>query len=372
MARDQLKCDDNVKTHLDNCLQCLNCQKVCPSQVNYSEIIHQGQQYTFKNSQKIVSLGTLTLGNRLIDYLLTNGIFKQIYFKLFNSMSKIGLLKPCIKLAKGLSIRSAYYLPEVPFHSNKSLLKNQSQVIETEIHQRINLFAGCGNSLFEPQLLKKLIPLLNKMGIYINEINSDSCCGAIFQRNGDSRALEKITDLNQKQYKHSAFPLLSLTSTCTAQLQKNIAHSYDICTYLGDTEYARFQSLQFKPLREKVILHAACSLRNQLFEQDFPEKLLSHIPHITLLKLLSNGCCGAAGNYMLEHPKMADKIVQPYLDSIIESGAKILLTTNIGCGLHIRAQLEKLNYNIEVKHPISLLSEQLNLENAVDFVARST
>ena len=367
LAKGQLSYDEKVKSHLDNCLQCLSCQDVCPSQVCYSEIIHQGQQITFQQEQKKrLKLGSM--GQIFIQQLLTRPFLKKSYIRLFNVLVKLNLLKHLKKLAKKLSIRSAYYLPDVVIAINPGRLASPHH---RDGRKYVNIFTGCGNRLFDSQLSEQLRPLLEEMGLGIHEFNSDSCCGAIFQRNGDNKSLSQCIENNQQHYSNasniassngnSALPLLSLTSTCTAQLKKDLqSNIYDICTFLASQEYARFKILKFYPLKQKVILHAACSLRNQLHEQEFPLKLLSHIPKIELLNFLPYGCCGAAGNYMLDHPTLADKIVQPYLQAIIKSDCHLLLSTNIGCALHIRAELEKLDYKLEVLHPVSLLSQQLN------------
>jgi len=347
---------------LDNCLQCLSCQVVCPSQVSYSEIIYQGQQIIFEQQQKGL-LEPGTWGDKFLEYIVIKPRFKKFYIRAFNILVKLKLLKHLKFLAKKLSIRSSYYLPNVAIATNPNVqLAQETPTGSMFESKKVNIFTGCGNSLFDPNLLEQLPPLLSEMGLSIHEINSNSCCGAIFQRNGDVESLSQCNKANQLYYAHNKLPILSLTSACSTQLKKEFQHnSHDICTYLGEQEYLRFQSLQFKPLKEKIIVHAACSLRNQLHEQEFLPKLLSHIPQLELVNLLSHGCCGAAGNYMLTHPLMAEKIAEPYIQAIIESDCHVLLSTNISCALHIRAQLEKQGYELEIKHPISLLSQQLNL-----------
>lgn len=347
-----LECDKAVGKHLDNCLQCLSCEKVCPSLVAYADIIHQGQQIHYEtqcSNQKIVA--------KLSEKTLTNPLFKKGYIWLYNSLVKIRLIKPLVAIAKKLSMHGSYYIPDEVIPNSNTLLHEQRLTTDNNIS--VNIFTGCGNSISDPHLLPAVVLLLNKMGFTINRIDSDICCGAIFRRNGAQQEFGHSIKNIQKQYTGSNVPVLSLTSTCTAQLRDTLNHCDEICSYIIDHQYEYFELLQFAPFPKKVIVHSACSLRNQLNEQDKPLQLLSSIPQIELINLFNNGCCGAAGNYMLENPDMAVQIVQPYLEAIMASEAHLLLTTNIGCGLHIRAELEKLGYNMVVKHPISLLSEQL-------------
>jgi glycolate oxidase iron-sulfur subunit len=57
--------------------------------------------------------------------------------------------------------------------------------------------------------------------------------------------------------------------------------------------------------------------------------------------LESDVCCGSAGSYNLTEPEMAERLQRRKTENILKTGASIVVTTNPGCLLQIRAGLRK-------------------------------
>ena len=65
----------------------------------------------------------------------------------------------------------------------------------------------------------------------------------------------------------------------------------------------------------------------------------------------SDVCCGSAGSYNLTEPAMAERLQKRKIDNILKTGAKIVVTTNPGCLLQIRAGLKKAGaHDVEALH----------------------
>jgi len=72
-------------------------------------------------------------------------------------------------------------------------------------------------------------------------------------------------------------------------------------------------------------------------------------------------CCGSAGSYMLKHPKMAQALLADLLEAALETQPDYLVSSNIGCVLHIAAGLRDRGIRMEVIHPIVLIARQLRV-----------
>ena len=68
---------------------------------------------------------------------------------------------------------------------------------------------------------------------------------------------------------------------------------------------------------------------------------------------------------MLTQSTLAGQIRQPHLDNIKALGVSILCTTNIGCALHLARGAEQQGLALRVKHPVTLLAEQLQYKKTV-------
>ena len=62
---------------------------------------------------------------------------------------------------------------------------------------------------------------------------------------------------------------------------------------------------------------------------------------------------------MLKHPKMAQALLGDLLDAALAPQPDYLLSSNIGCALHIAAGLRERGIEMEVIHPIVLIARQL-------------
>jgi len=108
------------------------------------------------------------------------------------------------------------------------------------------------------------------------------------------------------------------------------------------------------------MLHTPCSMANSSADANAPFRLLSRFTNIDIQPVYSPyDCCGAAGTKMLTDYKVSSSLRQPVLDQIIRQMPDMVLSTNIGCSLHLSEGLRKAGIDIPVRHPISLVADAL-------------
>jgi len=71
----------------------------------------------------------------------------------------------------------------------------------------------------------------------------------------------------------------------------------------------------------------------------------------------SDVCCGSAGSYNLTEPEMAERLQERKVRHILKTGAKVVVTSNPGCILQIKAGLGKAGADIRVLHIADFLLE---------------
>jgi glycolate oxidase iron-sulfur subunit len=109
-----------------------------------------------------------------------------------------------------------------------------------------------------------------------------------------------------------------------------------------------------KPLRKplKVAYHDACHLAHAQGVTLPPRQLLNSVEGLTLLEISeSELCCGSAGTYNLEHPKIAKALGQRKANAIQATGAQAVATGNIGCLTQLQTHLP----NLPIYHTMQLL-----------------
>jgi glycolate oxidase iron-sulfur subunit len=64
---------------------------------------------------------------------------------------------------------------------------------------------------------------------------------------------------------------------------------------------------------------------------------------------------------MITAATQADALLQKKLDSVTATQADYVVSSNIGCAMHLAGGLRRARVNAQVIHPISLLAQQLRL-----------
>ncbi len=70
-------------------------------------------------------------------------------------------------------------------------------------------------------------------------------------------------------------------------------------------------------------------------------------------------CCGFGGGSSVDHPEVARGIVTRKLDNVRATGARVLVTDNPGCILHLRGAADAAGLDVEVKHVAEVLAARL-------------
>jgi glycolate oxidase iron-sulfur subunit len=233
----------------------------------------------------------------------------------------------------------------------------------------VNLFRGCAGSLFDQQTLNASQRLLESLGYRVNIPEQQGCCGALHQHNGDPATAARLAEENRMAFSANNGPILVTASGCTAHLTgyKNLyenepANGFaervnDILHFLRRQNRAK---VRFRPLEETVAVYIPCTHRNVLRQQQDILDILGWIPGIEPLVINPHGgCCGAAGSYMLSQPELSGRLREPLIDTLVQCGARLLLTSNIGCAIQLQAGLKERRVAIDVLHPVVLLDRLL-------------
>ncbi len=358
-----LKASPKLHQHLDNCLLCRSCENVCPAQVPYGQLVDNFRVAAGKPNKNL-GIRLQTWASRKI---LANAKINKLTRTLLERMqqSKIQTLFEHSDVLNRIKLSAANY----------DLNKNQHESIRLEYRTtptrktaNIGFFAGCTGQLLDGETIDSALRILNILGCSVHFPKNQVCCGAMDLHAGDASAAAKLAEQNLTAFDRDLDAIVSIASGCGAFLKEYpLRHPHadqfakkihDISDFIvNQTEPLK---AQLQPLNTSIALHTPCSLNNVMHSEQAPYKLIQSIPGTSVFPLPDTlKCCGAAGTYMLEHPKMAALLRDDLLDHVAETKPAYLATSNIGCALHIKTGLSQRGLDIEVVHPIVLMARQL-------------
>lgn len=162
----QLSPSATLTQHLDQCLLCRRCERVCPSVVPYGEIMDRSKSLLVEKNKPHVSFFSLItntslkllLNNKSSGYLISILRFLQ-KSGFYLAAKKIGLFKLI-----GLQ-RLSTYLPvlDKPIKT-KNFYPTDNNNFSSEAQKNVALFTGCLSKQLDPQTVESSIKLLNRLG----------------------------------------------------------------------------------------------------------------------------------------------------------------------------------------------------------------
>ena len=352
IAKQQLKPDEGARTHLESCLHCLHCERVCPAKVPYGKLIDNAKHYLYQERQTtpLPLWLKLIIASHRLRFLFALFIKLYQYSGTQTMMRRWRLFKRSTSASWDAMLAKRYHIPTVEPHPT----------IHPE-HKIVALFTGCIATISDQNTLKAARKLLKAAGFKVQSNNRQHCCGAIHQHVGDAKYAQCLMLKNSEVFK-SDIPFVSCASGCGGQLQQYdneiSTRHYDIHTFL--VEHAKH--LVFRELSETIALHTPCSMQNILGQHEMPKQILSLIPNLSIVSLEpKTTCCGAAGIQILQKQAQGNALADDIINAMKKVNTNTLLTSNVGCAMHLRRRIWQRKLKYEVMHPVVLLHKQLQV-----------
>ena len=109
----------------------------------------------------------------------------------------------------------------------------------------------------------------------------------------------------------------------------------------------------------KVAFHRACHGR-ALGLTDEQEILVRSLPGVEVVEFAqADQCCGFGGAFSATHGKLSSGIGSEKLKNVIDSGAELLVSGDMGCLMHLQGLIDKSNQPLKTKHYLQLLAEAI-------------
>lgn len=327
------------QARLDGCLLCRACESVCPARVPFGHLMDQARERWPARGVWWSRLFCSAAGRALLRF--------GFWLAVAGGLARIA--SPLLAL-----------LPEAVVLRRKRLSKAGSL--------EVGLFTGCVSDTVDRATLNDAATLLERCGARVAWVEGSGCCGALDRHQGNVANADAHVRGNAARIDLHGFDrLVSVATGCAAELTDyprmlggEAAAAWrskqcDVMAYLA----SRQEQLSFRPLRKAVLLHHPCSARHVLRETASAARLLQKIPDLDVIESNRAQCCGAAGVTMFRTPRTARALADDLVGEFSRSGAEVLVTSNIGCALHLRAAFRAAGVNAAVKHPVNLLREQL-------------
>jgi len=354
-VRDGGKQLSHLESFLDKCIQCKQCDVVCPWEVNLSQIITKIKGRIFKQKK-------LSIRDWLISHPTLMGYLVSPFFNIFNTLVKKKTIRKMIDQLMGIDARAPF--PE--YHPSK--IKLQKERKERAKH-KVAYFVGCYNKFNDPNTSQDVLSILDANRLEVIALDL-GCCGMPFLGIGDLESAEKrasTVSTEMKELVLNGYDIVFSCPSCAAMIKIEYpalfhllegeelqGRIHDLGSYLWQLNQSGELNTNFREIRRKVGYHVPCHLKAQKIGIPFVD-LLGLIPGLEVQAIFDK-CCGMAGTmgFKKEKYELSQKVGSSLMNELKDSKLDLILTDCASCQIKIRNDAK-----INTSHPITIIKEAM-------------
>jgi glycolate dehydrogenase iron-sulfur subunit len=360
--------------HLDLCLGCMGCLTACPSGVRYDRLLEATRQQIDRRYRR-----------SLLDRL-----FRALLFRLFPYPGRMRLLRAglgvCERLGLRRILRGAGVVRVLParLQALESLAAPADLGPAERVPERtepagpprchVAVLTGCVQSVFFSSVNAATVRVLAAEGCRVLVPAKQGCCGALSLHAGREAEAQAFARRTIATFEAEDVDAVVVNAAGCGSALKEYGHLLRDDPEWG--ERARRFSARVRDLSELLVdvgpaaprqplpvvaaYHDACHLGHAQRIRTQPRALLRGIPGLELREVPeADLCCGSAGIYNILEPEPARALGARKAEGVLATGAQLLVTSNPGCAMQIRAALDAAGRSLAIVHLAEVLDASI-------------
>ena len=237
---------------------------------------------------------------------------------------------------------------------------------------KVSLFITCLADQMYPDVGESVVRLLHRYGCEVDFPTSQTCCGQPAFNSGYQDEAREVARNLIRAFEHSDY-VVSPSGSCTGMVHHYYPHLFqDEPEWLAKAEALVHKTYEFAQFmvqilgitdmgatfNAKVTYHPSCHAMRLLGVKEEPLQLLSAVKGVEYIDLPhKEDCCGFGGTFAVKMADMSEAMVCEKVACVVETGADVLVSTDMGCLMNIEGRLNKEGRSIRVMHLAQLLDE---------------
>ncbi|WP_391557738.1 (Fe-S)-binding protein [Robertmurraya sp.] len=237
---------------------------------------------------------------------------------------------------------------------------------------KVTLFATCLVDMFQSNVGKATVELLEHLGCEIDFPTSQVCCGQPSYNSGYVKESKEAMKTMINTFSHAEY-IVSPSGSCVAMFHeyehifkddpvwgpkaKELASkSYELTQFIVDVLKIEDVGARFKG---KVTYHTSCHMTRLLGVKKAPMVLLSNVRDLEFTELPGKEqCCGFGGTFSVKMAQISEQMVDEKVAHVEETGADYLIGADAGCLMNIGGRIERNLKPIKVLHIAEILNSR--------------
>lgn len=221
----------------------------------------------------------------------------------------------------------------------------------------VQLFATCLGDLVLPEAVADAESLLREAGFEVEFPAKQVCCGQPAFNSGHRRAARRVARTFVRAFSREA-PIVVPSGSCATMATRFLpelvgCEPYDVWELSAFLD-ARGVRLPLRNEGRSVAYHDSCHMLRELRLSEQPRHLLVSSGAEVVPLPRPDLCCGFGGTFSARQPEVSVAMADDKLAGAAE--AKVLVTADPGCLMHLRARAERTDSQVRVVHLATALA----------------
>jgi L-lactate dehydrogenase complex protein LldE len=254
-----------------------------------------------------------------------------------------------------------------------SKIRNKKLPIRGLGKMKVTLFVTCLVDMFQGDVGKATVEVLERLGCEIEFPESQVCCGQPAYNSGYVKESKEAMKRMIKTFEHAEY-VVSPSGSCAymfteypqvfkgdpeweAKAKALADKTYELTEFI--VEVLKVEDVGAK-LDGKATFHTSCHMTRLLGVKEAPMKLLSNVEGLQVTELPEKEkCCGFGGTFSVKMAQISEQMVDEKVHHVEETQADILIGADAGCLLNIGGRIDRKGKPIKVMHIAEVLNSQL-------------
>lgn len=237
---------------------------------------------------------------------------------------------------------------------------------------KVTLFATCLVDMFQGDVGKATVELLERLGCEIDFPESQICCGQPAYNSGYVEDTKPAMKKMIETFEHAEY-VVSPSGSC-AYFFKEYPHifkgdpvwepkaqaladkTYELTQFIVDVLGVKDVGAS---LEGKATYHTSCHMTRLLGVKEAPMELLKNVKGLEFTELPGKDkCCGFGGTFSVKMSHISEQMVDEKVQCVEETQADILIGADAGCLINIGGRIDRKGKPIRVMHIAEVLNSR--------------
>lgn len=237
---------------------------------------------------------------------------------------------------------------------------------------KVSLFATCLVDLFQSNVGKATVELLEKLGCEIDFPEAQVCCGQPSYNSGYVKESKEAMKRMIETFEDADY-VVSPSGSCAYMFHeyqtifknepnwehraKELAEkTYELTQFIVDVLKVEDVGARFEG---NVTYHTSCHMTRLLGVKKAPIILLNNVKGLRMTELPGKEkCCGFGGTFSVKMAQISEQMVDEKVSHIEETEADYLIGADAGCLINIGGRIERKGKPIKVLHIAEVLNSR--------------